>query len=397
MTAFFKYIVLCCAIFAGLQSCQQANRLPNMRETYQYEDAKPFGGEAAYTLLKDIYPDKFVTINKRSFTNFRSETYADSASFYISISKYFYATTSDGEALLDFVKEGNTAFIASSYIDTVFLNKVDCKQGHSQWSFAITEAIYSNGKTSLNDTFNYFYHSFFNHFSKIDSLTGRVLGRNESGDPNFIILFLGKGRLYLHCDPRAFSNYFLLTRNNYNYMKQALQFTRERPGNIFWDDFYNKKNYPERNEKDGSVLAILLKYPPLAAAFWLLVILLLLYIFFNGKRKQRIMPVIKPVENTSVAFTQAIAGLYMAEKNNKTIADKMITYFNDHIRNKYFLSSHGSGKDFVQSLSKKSGVSFESVQALYNTIEQVQLAAEVSDFELLTLNEQIQQFYKNRN
>ena len=175
-----------------------------------------------------------------------------------------------------------------------------------------------------------------------------------------------------------------------------MQFTRQNSGNVFWDDYYNKKTY-RSNNKGRSALAILFQYPELTMAFWLLILLLLFYILFNGKRKQRIIPIIKPVENTSIAFTEAIAGLYLTEKNNRTIADKMITYFNEHIRNRYFLSTHGSGSDFVQTLSKKSGVSFESVQALYNTIEQVQLSENVSDFELLTLNEQIQQFYKNRN
>jgi len=170
---------------------------------------------------------------------------------------------------------------------------------------------------------------------------------------------------------------------------------------ITMDDYYNKINYKDNNEDDygkgkGSALAILFKYPELTIAFWLVVGLLLLYIFFNGKRRQRIIKSIPPVENTSIQFTQAIAGLYMAEKNNRNIADKMVTYFNDFVRTHYFLNVHAN-KEMVTALSKKSGIAPEKVQALYNTIEQIQLTLDVSDFELLTLNEQIQYFYKNRN
>lgn len=391
------YIILLLAAGMALQGCTgKRGNFPDLRETYQFEDPKPFGGKVAYSLVSEIFSNKYVNVNKKSFNTFRSETYVDSFSLYISISKRFYCTEEDAEALVDFVQEGHSAIIAASYIDTVLLDKVYCGQASQEFSF-LSEMKYSSGTLSLQDTFSYFYYPFLNHFTKLDQRnTAKIIGRNQAGLPNFVVLFLGKGRLYLHCDPRAFSNYFLLKGNNYQYLKQVMQFTRQNSGNVFWDDYYNKKTY-RSNNKGRSALAILFQYPELTMAFWLLILLLLFYILFNGKRKQRIIPIIKPVENTSIAFTEAIAGLYLTEKNNRTIADKMITYFNEHIRNRYFLSTHGSGSDFVQTLSKKSGVSFESVQALYNTIEQVQLSENVSDFELLTLNEQIQQFYKNRN
>lgn len=396
MKLFKIYIIVWVGLCALAQSCGVKSGLPDLRETYQYKDTKPFGGYVAHALLTEIYPDKLININKKSFSKFREETYADSSSFYLSISKNFFSTKADVKAILDFVEEGHTFFISAAYIDTVLLDKVYCRQSNNNPLSMFFGLPYSEGHLTVQDSFNYFYHPFYNYFSEVDSLTGRVIGRSQGGQPNLIVLFIGKGRLYLHCDPRAFSNYFLLNKDNYAYMTQALQYSKEKPGNIFWDDFYNKKNYPEDGDR-RSALSILFQYPELTIAFWILLAMLLLYILFNGKRKQRIIPVIKPVENTSIAFTQAIAALYMAEKDNKSIAEKMITYFNEHIRHRYFLNMHGSAKLFTQSLSKKSGVSFESVQALYNTIEQVQLAEQVSDFELLSLNEQIQQFYKNRN
>jgi hypothetical protein len=225
---------------------------------------------------------------------------------------------------------------------------------------------------------------------------GRIVGYNENNQPNCVVFFLGKGRLYLHCDPRAFSNYFLLTANNYAYMKQLMQMMSKKPGNIFWDDYYNKINFKEEKKRSLSALRTILEQPPLAMAFWIVLLMLLCYILFNGKRKQRIIPVIKPVENTSIAFTQAIAGLYMAEKNNKNIAEKMVTHLNEHIRSRYFLSGQVVNTNFISTLSKKSGVPFDAVQSMYNAIQQVQLSEELSDFELLSLNEQIQEFYKKR-
>ena len=117
---------------------------------------------------------------------------------------------------------------------------------------------------------------------------------------------------------------------------------------------------------------------------------------FGGKRKQRIVPVVKPVQNTSIAFTEAVAALYLVEKNNKNIADKMISYFNEFIRTRYFLNIHTVNADLITVLSKKSGVEHDKVQSLYYAIQQIGTAESVSDFELLSLNEQIQLFYKKR-
>ena len=378
--------------------------MPDLRERYQYTDTKPFGSYTAHALLSKIYPDKFISYTSKPFAKFYADTHIDSFSFYLSISNKYYASENDAQAIIEFVTEGNTAFIAASVIDSSLLQKVFSKQANSQWVPNVTGNRYNNTKLYLlpdefskQDTFSYYYMPFRNYFSEIDADLGRIVGYNENNKPNCAVFFIGKGRLYLHCDPRAFSNYFLLTANNYSYMKQLMQMINEQPGNIFWDDYYNKINYKNQEGKSASALGFLLQHPPLATAFYILLLLLMCYLFFNGKRKQRIIPVIKPLQNTSITFTQAIAGLYMADRNNKNMAEKMITYFNEFIRTRYFLNTQAGNKNFTVSLSKKSGVSPEAVQSLYNAIEQVQLSQNLSDFELISLNEQMQEFYKNRN
>jgi hypothetical protein len=132
----------------------------------------------------------------------------------------------------------------------------------------------------------------------------------------------------------------------------------------------------------------------LAAAFWLLLLLLLLYILFGGKRRQRIIEKTKPNENTTVTFTETIGRLYLQKKDNKNIAEKSCTYFTEYIRNNYFLSSNTINDDFITSLSRKSGVERQKVESLYRAIEHVHNNVIVDDYQLLSLNEQIQNFYK---
>lgn len=401
MSPLFRYIFLF-LIIAGLsQGCLPKNRLPDLKERYHYRDTRPFGAYAAYHLLAQVYPNKFINVTRKSFSDFYANTYIDSSSLYVNVSNKFYASDADARSLVEFVTEGNTAFVAASFIDSSVLAKVLSRQASNSWMNSVMSRQFSRTAVQLHvagaaDSFSYYYLPFSNYFSEIDPGMGKVIGYNSEGRPNCAVFFIGKGRLYLHCDPRAFSNYFLLTNTNYLYMQQLMQLMAAKPGNVFWDDHYNRINFKSEDRRPMSALKSILQHPPLAMAFWIVLAMLICYILLNGKRKQRVIPIIKPADNTSIAFTQAIAGLYLAERNNRNIADKMISYLNEHIRTRYFLSSNLLNTQFIATLSKKSGVPADTVQSMYNAIQQVQISDELSDFELLSLSEQIQDFYKKR-
>ena len=150
-------------------------------------------------------------------------------------------------------------------------------------------------------------------------------------------------------------------------------------------------------DNNRSSLDVLLGFPSLAAAFWLSLILLLVFLLFGSKRRQGIIEVIKPNENATVTFTETIGRLYLQKKDNKNIAGKMITYFNEYIRNTYFLNTNIINDDFITTLSRKSGVQHERVDILFRTINHTHASTVVDDYQLLSLNEQIQNFYKTRN
>lgn len=72
----------------------------------------------------------------------------------------------------------------------------------------------------------------------------------------------------------------------------------------------------------------------------------------------------------------------------------MFTYFNEYIRNTYFLNTNHVNDDFILMLSRKSGVEKEQVDSLYRSIVATQATQSVSDYQLLSVQDQIQQFYK---
>lgn len=371
-------------------------KLPSLGETYNRTDKKPFGGYIAYRQLDAIYRYNSIRETKAPFNEAFAEMY-DTASLYISISKNLFLRSEELSSMLLYAEEGNDLFIAADYIDEELLKKLDCEiYRHDILPFFMYDSMkYTVSSTAMayDSSYGYYYLPFRNRFTKFDASTARVLGYNEEGRPNFMVFFKGRGRIFLHCEPRVFSNYFLLTRGNTAYLNYLFSFAKSNPTRLYWDNFYNKRN-SDRSDNESSSLDAIMSQPPLAKAFWLGLLALLLFIIFGIKRTQREVEVIKPNENSTVTFTETIGRLYLQKKDNRNIADKMVTYFNEQVRNSYFLNTNNINADFISMLSRKSGVEQEQVTRLYETIARVQSGKAVSDTDLLKLNEQIQQFNK---
>ena len=375
--------------------------MPPLEETYSKKDKNAFGANIAWMQIKAMYKGHDIQEKRLDFKN-TWDNISDTGSLYICIAPRLFVTVEEVTAMMEYVEAGNSLFVSAGRIDELLLDEAGCSEEYSSQAM---EYMFSNMKSTLVSTmvqqalpYGYYYHPFENYFTSIDSNSTRVLGYNEKNKPNFIVYFHGKGKLYLQCDPRAYSNYFLLQENNYRHLKNSLAFTENEPQHVYWDDYYYKRKSRSNADRDFSTFSEIMKHPPLKAAFWLSLLLLLLYILFGGKRIQRIIRQLKPNENTTVTFTETIGRLYLQKKDNKNIAEKMITYFNEYIRNTYFLNTNHVNDDFIGVLSRKSGVENDKVDTLYRTIVATQGSNLVNDYQLLSLHEQIQNFYKkNRN
>ncbi len=399
------HIIAFFVLLAAIQACNSTvSKMPDLRESFSYTDNRPFGTSVAYAMLQNAYPQKKIEISKKEFAdNYGWDS--DTASLYFNISRSFYVNERDAQSLLDFVYKGNTAFISAGIIDTSLFTKIYCTQAKATNYFGKLEPSNTAMKfieefTISKESYSYFYYPFGNFYPAINGDYALVVGYNDSDKANFFVFFWGKGKMYIHSEPRGLSNYFLLTNNNNKYLQKILQMMPEAPANIYWDNFYGKRNYsskPSDNSGGGSSIGTLMKYPPLAKAFFICLGLLLLYVLFNSKRRQRIVPIVKPPENTSIAFAEAIAGLYLSKKDNKVVAEKMITYFNEHVRTKYYLNIHVQDETYADVLSRKSGVPIETTNQLAAAIKKANNNLKVSDEQLLLLNGLVEKFFKSKS
>jgi hypothetical protein len=406
---FLKYILLSLAIVSFCSCHQNKNSLPPLNESYRRTDKLPFGSFIAYKGFQSEFADYWINVAEKPFDetwkNLRSES-TNTYSLYFLITKNLILSVNEVNAMIEYVKAGNDLFISADYVDEKLLDAIDCtinRKGEitSEVNGKMHDTYVSMfyGKDFNPSKYSYYYFPFLNYFNSYDPSMTRVLGVNELNLPNYIVIFSGRGRLYLHLAPRIFSNYFLLTKDNYHYFENVTAYLRFNPQYVYWDAYYKEFSSTRnknklKNDDDFSSLEVIKENPPLLWAFCLALATLLLFVFFNIKRKQRAIEVIKPNKNSTVAFAETVGRLYLQHKNNRKLAEKIITYFYEYLRKKYFINTSAMTPQFIQSLSGKSGVDEKETKELFELISNIQQQEEVTDDELLELNLKIENFKK---
>ncbi|MCD8262625.1 MAG: hypothetical protein LUD15_15080 [Bacteroides sp.] len=95
---------------------------------------------------------------------------------------------------------------------------------------------------------------------------------------------IGKGELYLVCNPLLFTNYGMLDGKNTAYIFTLLEPLKEFP--------LIRLERSSRSAEQLSPLRYILSQPPLRYSYYLALATLLLFMIFTARRKQRIIPVI---------------------------------------------------------------------------------------------------------
>ena len=198
----------------------------------------------------------------------------------------------------------------------------------------------------------------------------------------------GSGSFIFHLQPVTFTNYNILKEENQTYIEAALGYIPEN--NIY----YKSKNKVGKN-LGNSKLRFILSKDALRYAWYLGLISLLLFIIFNAKRKQRIVKVITPHKNTTVAFIKTIGNLYYETKDHNNLITKKVTYFLEHVRRTYFVDTQILDDKFVKNLALKTSKKPEDIKTLVNKIAYLRAKQNCTEQDLLDLNSLIEDFYNS--
>lgn len=361
--------------------------------TYSNRDKIPYGTRMLYELLPEVFHNQRIRSIRLPVYNLLKEEKLPETSSYVFINFSFEIDKNDLKALLEYAHRGNNVFIAAERFGRNIEDTLQFETDSKFSNLAKQEGHINFLNPQLRQKKPYVLARGTTErlFRLTDSLNTRkavALGINDRDSINFLKIPFGEGQFYLHAEPRAFINLTLNKPNVSDYAFKALSYLPEAP--IYWDE-YQKQG----REGNTSVFRVIYSKPALKWAYYLALIGMVGYIIFEGKRRQRIIPIIKPPQNTSLAFVETIGTLYYEKRNHQNIAEKKITHLLAFIRQRFNLKTNVLDEEFKEALLHKSGLQASAIEALFNMIENTQKFGSISEYQLIDLNNKIEEFYQN--
>jgi len=424
------------AILIGLFVVESNRPKPvNWRPSYTSGDKVPLGAYVLYDNLDKIFADSKIENVDQVPMDFLLEHEDETDASYIFLNDYLVFDQTETDYLMDFVARGNKVFIAASsaygpLADTLKLES--SSNSFYQGSGEDTLRTRLVNKSLADRSYVYHREGSYRYFESYDTLRTKVLGEvmafnPESGyleslfeddydeeeteaiieeDPdsfeaiqamelktrktpqvNYVEVQVGDGAFYYNLNPIAYSNYYMLNGKE-QYVAESLAYLND--GNVYFDD-YGKSG----RRVVESPLRFVLSQASLRWAYYIAIAGILLYMIFVSKREQRIVPVVKPLENSTVEFTKTIGNLYFQSGDFTSIVDKKILFFLEKVRSTYYLNTEKLDQSFIKRLATKAGKPLEETTQLINFINNLRAKPLHNQHELKALNKRIDAFYKD--
>ncbi|MCG9972717.1 DUF4350 domain-containing protein [Christiangramia crocea] len=367
----------------------------NWNPSYTAGDKIPLGSFVFYENLKDRFPDSIQKINIPPYEYLNGNA-TNGTYFFLNNQVQF--DKDELEDLLDWVAQGNRLFISSygfgeNLEDTL---NISLSSFMSADDFQSRPALnFVNPKLKFEKDVEFDQDLPALYFNKIDTSKHVILGTSTFGKNkpqekvNFIKSDFGDGEIYLHSTPQVFSNYFLLKELNYSYAENLLAYLTGN--NLLWDAYYKSgKSF------FTSPLYIFMNNRSLKWSYYFVIIAAILFILFEGKRKQRAIPVVSPLKNKSFEYTETLSQLYLEKKKFHELGLKKIALFMEYIRTNLRLDTSNLDEEFYKSLSAKTENSIENTRTLFERIINFQNNHENDKDEFFELSKSINSF-KNKN
>lgn len=368
----------------------------NWFPSYVAQHKIPYGTLVLNDLIDRFFPDNRQHVYKPPFEFLGENTHAEGTYFFVNDNIEFGEAELD--RLLKWVAEGNTLFVAADGFEDRLLDSLRLKTASL---FGELENVGSyrhrlvNPRLHPEKSYVFEKEGYVTYFKEVDPKKTTVIATVDN-DPkedaptntfyNVIKHSFGEGEIILSTFPKAFTNYFILKDDNKDYTAGLLSYLdASRP--IFMDNHYKsgKAVYT-------SPMYIFLNTKEFKWAYYLVLIGVVLYIVFEGKRKQRPIPVVHPLKNQTLAFTRTIADMYFEKGESKAMAEYKIDYFMEYLRSRFYLNTVKNDAGFYKNLAARSSHSPEEVEKLFLLIEHIRKQEHLSNAELKKLDSAIDKF-----
>lgn len=386
------YIAILLVLFVILVLIEYLKPKPiDWTESYRKEDKIPFGTYVLFNLMPDMFPGNTIETSDVSvFEMFnQKDTYNKNLIF---ICEDFSINEPGVERLLAHVSEGNHAFIAANYIGGGLADTLNLEIGYD-FIRSVLDSLHIGlnfVNPELKTTKGYYYPNALrnNYIASVDTANATLLGKQNNQKANFVKINYGDGAFLINSQPLAFTNYNIIKADNAEYAFKALSYLP--PRDFIWDSYIGKAQI-----KPHTQMRYILSQDALKSAYFTLIITLLLYILFEVKRKQRLIPEIKPHRNTSLEFVRTIGRLYYHNKNHKDLAEKKFNYLQEFLRHKYYIRQADiDNKDFKK-IAQRTGARLLTVERIFLSYRKITSKLYVEEKDLFNFNRVIEEFYQD--
>ncbi|WP_422084072.1 DUF4350 domain-containing protein [Ulvibacterium sp.] len=398
----FVYIAI--AVFTvALLMLMQYNKPKeiNWFPSYVEHHKIPYGTYVLNQVLINFFGDKVTQVRIPPFEFLTTNSDVEGTYFFVNDQIQFGET--ELNTLLDWTAQGNSLFMAARSFEEQLLDTLHIEIGTlyaglgedgQQWHKLVNPSLNQGSPYPFNKD------SYAAYFEALDTLSTKVLGTVEipsksdstqTAQFNVIKQKFGQGEIVLSLFPKAFTNYFILKEGNKEYAAGLLSYLNG-----------SQTIYMDNHHKAGkavftSPMHIFLSAKELKWAYYTVLIGALFYVVFEGKRKQRAIPLIRPLKNQTLVFTRTIADMYFEKGERKQIAEHKMAYFMDYLRSHFYLDTQNRDEGFYANLASRSNHSLEEIKKLFNFMEKLKVRTEISDIELKKLNTQIEKFKAKAN
>jgi len=387
---YILYVTSAVAIFFLVKALSP--RQYDWRITLAHDDKNPYGAYALFTLLPGQMNGSALKLGEQTLYELRDSLRSDNL---IMLATSFAPGKEDVKVMLNHIAQGGSALISAQQFSGSFADTL---------GFDVRDDLFvSVREAGANDTayvqfvahaldtaarFSFRRGNVYNYFAQFDSLKTTVIAKNDLGYPITIRVVWGAGQLILNCSPLAFTNIYLLHENKADFAAATLSYLPARDS--WWVEYYHLGR-----RVSSSPLRFILSQEALRWAYFVAVTALILFMVFEAKRKQRIIPVMKPALNTTLSFVTTIGNLYYKSGNHKNMAEKRIAFLFEYIRTHYNLKAPSADQRFVSVLAAKSGKPIDVVEHLFSLIQFIQSSTIISAEQLIDLDRRLENFYRD--
>ncbi len=406
-----KYLPYILAVLLGgsilslfLTGNNKKERKLNERITLRKQDKIPYGTYVAYKGLDRIFPKATIYHNRHEPGFWDSLSSHEPGQALIIITSTFNADETEMEKLISFIEKGNDVFVSARTISYAAAEKMQCQvksvaissyPGIEDEETDSLHVLLTDPPFPAKTSYTYPGKRMDANFFEMDETITEILGEDEQGRPNFIRLRAGKGNLFMHLAPLAFTNYFLLHKNNIGYYEKALSVINPGVNKVMWDEYYlHKKNLDDTGDDKKSWFSVLSRYPALKAALLTAMFTLLVYVLLEMRRKQRYIPRIRKPANDSLDFVKTIGRLYFDKGDHKNLSRKMSAYFLEHVRTTYKLPTGRLDENFIRNLQHKSGVAESGIRGIISFIKYLDDTPAIDQKQLINFHKELESFYQ---